>query len=277
MRRAVETRVAPWDNQLIQQALEQELARDGQVFIIHNRVKDIDHIGMKISRLVPNMRYQILHGQMSEERIAQTMAQFKAGGIQVLIATSIVESGIDIPNANTLIVNNAHQFGLAELHQIRGRIGRFSRQAYAYFLTPKQRGINEDARERLAAIQEYSDLGAGFKLAMRDLEIRGAGSLLGAEQSGHIDGIGYELYLRLLADAIRHAGLGDAELGPGAEELGQGCTLAFPLDAYIPDDYLENPSLKFELHKQIDNCRRHKDLIHLSNHTIDRYGSAPPQ
>ena len=274
-RRAISTRVAPWDNSLIKQAIEQELARDGQVFVIHNRVQDIDDIAHRLARLVPEMSYEVLHGQLGEQAIANAMARFKAGQIQVLIATSIVESGLDIPNANTLIVSEAHMFGLAELHQIRGRIGRFSRQAYAYFLTPRNRPINAQARERLAAIEEYADLGAGFKLALRDLEIRGAGNLLGAEQSGHIDSVGYELYCRLLADAIRAAGLGDAQLGPGAALLGRGCSLAFPIDAFIPDAYLEQPALKFELHKQLDNCRRQQDIAALATGTSDRYGSMP--
>ncbi len=274
-RMAIQTRVAHWDKGLIRSALERELDRGGQVFVVHNRVKDIDRIGFKLARILPEMRLEIIHGQMPELRISRAMRAFQHGAIDCLLATSIVESGLDIPNANTLLVNNAHCFGLAELHQLRGRIGRFTRQAYAYFLTPDGHRLGEDARERLAAIQEYAELGAGFKLAMRDLEIRGTGNLLGAEQSGHIDAIGYELYCRLLNDAIRRQGY---EPEPGAAAaLGTGskAALILKLDAYIPDDYIENPTLKFELHKGLDACRRLTDLRDLARNARDRYGPPP--
>ncbi|MCK6491735.1 MAG: transcription-repair coupling factor, partial [Planctomycetes bacterium] len=206
------------------------------------------------------------------------------------MATSIVESGIDIPNANTLFVADAQVFGLAELHQLRGRIGRFSNQAYAYFLTPPHRDIGEEARERLSAIQEYAELGAGFKLAMRDLELRGAGNLLGGEQSGHIDAIGYELYTRLLGEAVERAkGQAIAAAGggpapkpkpPAAPVLGAAHSAAeafinLRLDAYIPDTYLETPTLKFELHKDLDRARRIDDLARLARAARDRYGPLP--
>lgn len=277
-RLAVETRVAPWDRGLIRAALERELARQGQIFVVHNRVQDIDTIADRIGRLVPDMRIGVVHGQMDEGTIARTMQHFGAGGIDCLVATSIVESGIDIPNANTLFVNNAHAFGLAELHQLRGRIGRFTRQAYAYFLTPSAGGLQGEARHRLEAIQEYAELGAGFKLAMRDLELRGAGNLLGSEQSGHIDAIGYELYCRLLAEAVRRQGLAS---GANANELphvpaeSTSATLAFPVDAYIPDEYIESGALKFELHKGLEAARRVSDLRELHRAVRDRFGAIP--
>jgi transcription-repair coupling factor (superfamily II helicase) len=291
-RLAVETRVAPWDDQLLRHALERELERQGQVFVVHNRVQDLDALAFKLSRLLPAIRLDTVHGQMDEERIARVMDAFRRRELDCLVTTSIIESGIDIPNANTLFVNNAHCFGLAELHQIRGRIGRFTRQAFAYFLTPSNRELTEEARERLNAIQEYAELGAGFKLAMRDLELRGAGNLLGAEQTGQIDAIGYELYTKLLSEAVARAKTGAAvgqaaadgkfakarAASPGGGEQRAGtdaaeAVLVLSVDAYIPDTYLETPALKFELHKQLDSCRRLTDLAAIARSVRDRYGA----
>jgi len=282
-RLAVETRVAPWDDQLIKTAIAREIERKGQVFFVHNKVQDIDSIVFKLSRLVPELTLDVVHGQMPEDRIARVMDAYKHGKTQCLVTTSIIESGIDIPNANTLFVNNAHFFGLAELHQIRGRIGRFHHQAFAYFLVPGNKELTQEARDRLDAIQEYAHLGAGFKLAMRDLELRGAGNLLGGEQSGHIDAIGYELYTKLLGEAVLRmkrslaAASGtavgtSAHGGPRtADELKQ--TLGLQVDAYIPDTYLETPALKFEIHKHLDACRRLSDIAALAQSTRDRFGA----
>ncbi len=284
-RLAVETRVAPWDDNLLRHALERERERQGQVFVVHNRVQDLDALAFRLSRLVPELRLDTVHGQMDEERIARVMDAFRRRELDCLVTTSIIESGIDIPNANTLFVNNAHCFGLAELHQIRGRIGRFTRQAYAYFLTPGNRELTEEARERLNAIQEYAELGAGFKLAMRDLELRGAGNLLGAEQSGQIDAIGYELYTRLLSEAVARAkGQASAQAtaahggraagkAAAAATAGADAIVVLGVDAYIPDTYLETPALKFELHKQLDSCRRLSDLGAIARSVRDRYGA----
>jgi transcription-repair coupling factor (superfamily II helicase) len=272
--------VAPWDDNLLRHALERERERQGQVFVVHNRVQDLDSLAFRLSRLVPELRLDTVHGQMDEERIARVMDAFRRRELDCLVTTSIIESGIDIPNANTLLVNNAHCFGLAELHQIRGRIGRFTRQAYAYFLTPGNRELTAAARERLNAIQEYAELGAGFKLAMRDLELRGAGNLLGAEQSGQIDAIGYELYTRLLSEAVARAkGKAAAQAGHAMPMAGAAAPadaletiVVLGLDAYIPDTYLETPALKFELHKQLDSCRRLSDLGAIARSVRDRYG-----
>ena len=276
-RLAVETKVGIWDDQLIRHGIERELERGGQIFFIHNRVKDIDNIAFKLSRIVPDMRIEVIHGQMHESRISNIMRDYKSGAVDCLVATSIVESGIDIPNANTLFVNNAHCFGLAELHQIRGRIGRFTRQAHAFFLTPKRGTLSKDAQDRLDAIQEYAELGAGFKLAMRDLELRGAGNLLGAEQSGNIDAIGYELYCKLLNEAVAKQGgpVPDGQVGIG--QLGKDVSLQFGADAYIPDDYVDNPALKFEVHKSIDNCLRISEVEAIWQSLRDRFGPPPEQ
>ncbi len=297
-RMAVETRVAPWDDQLMVFACQRELDRQGQVFVVHNQVKDLDQLAYRLSKLMPGMRLDTIHGQMDEDRIHRVMEAFRHRALDCLVATSIIESGIDIPNANTLFVNNAHCFGLAELHQIRGRVGRFTRQAYAYFLTPAHRELGSDAVQRLDALQEYAELGAGFKLAMRDLELRGAGNLLGGEQSGQIDAIGYELYAKMLGDAVARAKLaaGAVDAAPvattpaakasaaakrderptGRLDKAEGL-LNLKVDAYIPDTYLETPQLKFELHKSLDGARTHEALADLAKSARDRFGPFPDE
>ncbi len=292
-RMAVETRVAPWDDQLIIHACQRELDRQGQVFVVHNQVKDLDQLAYRLSKLVPGMRLDTIHGQMDEDRIHRVMEAFRHRALDCLVATSIIESGIDIPNANTLFVNNAHCFGLAELHQIRGRVGRFTRQAYAYFITPAHRELSNDAAARLDALQEYAELGAGFKLAMRDLELRGAGNLLGGEQSGQIDAIGYELYAKMLTDAVARAkaDAGGSKSVPtqvlvtpknatGSPTLRLDkveSLLGIKVDAYIPDTYLETPQLKFELHKTLDGARTHEALAALAKTARDRFGAFPDE
>ncbi len=297
-RMAVETRVAPWDDQMVKHAVDRERERQGQMFIVTHRIQDLDPLAYKLVKLSPGLKLDTIHGQMDEDRIARVMDAFRKKELDCLVSTSIIESGIDIPNANTLFVNNAHHFGLAELHQIRGRIGRFTRQAYAYFLTPPGRELTEEARARLNAIEEYAELGAGFKLAMRDLELRGAGNLLGGEQTGNIDAIGYELYTKLLGETVARlkqtaeSGVRGPESGvvkpgtptktsvskdpgPRTPDPGLASDLQFglPVDAYIPDTWLENPALKFELHKQLDSCRKLSDLAAIAHSARDRFGA----
>ena len=199
----IQTVVVEYDTDLVVQAIKRELARSGQVFFLHNRILDLEKIREKIVRgLASNVRIALAHGQMSAKLLEQTMADFINGRIDILVSTMIIESGIDIPNANTIIVNNAHMFGLAQLHQLRGRVGRFNRSAYAYFMIPRNVALEADARKRLQAIEEHSDLGAGFNIAMEDLQIRGAGNLLGEEQHGFIMAVGFDLYCRILKEAI---------------------------------------------------------------------------
>ncbi|MFH1339380.1 MAG: transcription-repair coupling factor [Candidatus Omnitrophota bacterium] len=199
----IKTFVLEYDEDLIRQAVLNEVKRKGQVYFVHNRVQDIDKVKQKLSRMLPlRVRLGVVHGQMPGQMIESAMREFLNSKIDVLISTSIIESGLDIPNVNTLIVNNADNFGLAELHQLRGRVGRFNRSAYAYFLIPRKGVLSDDAKKRLAALQEYSELGSGFKIAMQDLEIRGAGNLLGTEQHGFITAIGFDLYCRLLRETI---------------------------------------------------------------------------
>jgi len=199
----IKTLVVEYDDDLIAQAASRELRRGGQVFFLHNRIQDIEKVKVKLARILPpDARLAIGHGQMHAKELEQVMSEFLKGHVDCLISTMIIESGIDVPNANTIIVNNAHQFGLSDLHQLRGRVGRFNRPAYAYFLLPKRISLDGPGRKRLAAIEEYTQLGAGFQIAMEDLELRGAGNLLGAQQHGFITAIGFDLYCRLLREAI---------------------------------------------------------------------------
>ncbi|MCU0651156.1 MAG: DEAD/DEAH box helicase [Candidatus Omnitrophica bacterium] len=199
----IRTIVVEYDQDILRQALMRELRRKGQVFFLHNRIEDIEKLENKIRRLVPaSTRIRIGHGQMPSSMLEEVMAEFLRGEIDILLCTMIIESGIDIPNANTIIVNNAHTFGLSDLHQLRGRVGRFDRPAYAYFVVPRAESISTIAAKRLKALQEYAQLGAGFRIAMEDLEIRGAGNLLGSEQHGFINAVGFDLYCRLLKEAV---------------------------------------------------------------------------
>ncbi|MDD4900078.1 MAG: helicase-related protein, partial [Candidatus Omnitrophica bacterium] len=201
----IDTVVVEYDEDLIRQAIQREVERKGQVLFLHNRIEDIERIKEKLARVLPaNIRLAVAHGQMHPKALEAIMYEFLKGQIDCLICTMIIESGIDIPNVNTIIVNNAHRFGLADLHQLRGRVGRFQtqRKAYAYFLIPRHEVLDSDAKKRLAALEEYTQLGSGFRIAMEDLEIRGAGNLLGEQQHGFITAVGFDLYCRLLREAI---------------------------------------------------------------------------
>jgi transcription-repair coupling factor (superfamily II helicase) len=200
----VKTEIIEFDERFIQESLERELKRGGQVFFLHNRVEDIEQIATIIQRLVPQARVGIGHGQMPPKELEEVMFKFLEGALDVLVCTTIIESGIDIPNANTLIVNRADHLGLADLHQLRGRVGRFTRQAYAYFIVPSEHAISAEAQARLDALEKHSGLGSGFQIAFEDLQLRGAGNLLGEEQSGYIAAIGFDLYCRLLKESVEH-------------------------------------------------------------------------
>ncbi|MFM7259614.1 MAG: helicase-related protein, partial [bacterium] len=201
-RRAIVTEVIPHNPRRIQQAILRELAREGQVFFVHNRINDLDSVADDLQQLAPNARIVVGHGQMAPKELEEAMLRFMRRDADILVSTTIIESGIDIPTANTMIINNAHMFGLAELHQLRGRVGRWKHRAYCYLVLPKDRPVRDEALKRLHAVEEFSMLGAGFRIAMRDLELRGAGNLLGEEQSGHIAAVGYEMYCQLLEHAV---------------------------------------------------------------------------
>jgi transcription-repair coupling factor (superfamily II helicase) len=201
-RRPIQTLVSELDEHLVQQAIFKELRRKGQIYFVHNRIEDIEDVFDKIKKIAPKARLGLGHGQMSNRELESVMLAFLRGDIDCLVSTTIIASGIDIPNANTLIVDDAHNFGLAELHQLRGRVGRFKQRAYAYFLVPKNVALTIEQERRLEAIREHSELGSGFKIAFEDLQIRGAGNLLGEEQHGFIMAVGFDLYCRLLRDAV---------------------------------------------------------------------------
>ncbi|KPK63644.1 MAG: hypothetical protein AMK73_04990, partial [Planctomycetes bacterium SM23_32] len=243
-RQAIRTSVSNFDADLLRHAVLRELNREGQVFIVHNRVRTIDAFADQVRRIVPEAEVAVAHGQMPERDLAETMDRFLEGKVDVLVSTTIVESGLDIPNANTIILDRADFLGLAEMHQLRGRVGRYIHKAYAYFFTPAGRAVTEEVRARLDAIRRYSQLGAGFDIALRDLEIRGAGNILGPAQSGHIAAVGYNLYCRLLARAARRL-TGEPYKEP------PNVTVDIGLDALLPDDYVATPKQKMDIYRQI--------------------------
>jgi transcription-repair coupling factor (superfamily II helicase) len=265
---AVITKVAPYSKNLIREAVIRELMRNGQVFFVHNRVKTIEQVRSELTTLIPEARFAVAHGQMDEYRLAETMALFLDRKIDVLVTTTIIENGLDIPTVNTLIVNNAHTFGLADLHQLRGRVGRHKEQAFAYFLVPSFERLNYTARQRLRAIEEFSRLGAGFQIALRDLEIRGAGNLLGREQAGLIHAVGYDLYVRLLSQTI--AAL---KKQPARERL--PVEVALPLEAHIPAEYISDMRQRIEFYRQIATADDLTALDKVQERMRDLFGKPP--
>ncbi len=268
-RLAIRTYVARFDEGLIKQAILRELGRGGQVFVVHNRVASIGSLTERIRELVPSARIAIGHGQMRETELEKVMLDFLHHRSDVLVSTSIIESGLDIPNANTIIISRADSFGLAQLYQIRGRVGRSFRRAYAYMLVPAQRMITRTARRRLAVLQELDDLGSGFRLAAHDLEIRGAGNLLGKQQSGQVSAIGFDLFMRMLEEATQQVrGLA---VGPRVEpEIDLGA------QAYIPDDYIDDVGERLLMYKRIANVERPADIDSIAEELADRFGPMPP-
>jgi transcription-repair coupling factor (superfamily II helicase) len=267
-RYAIETHVQDYDPETLRTAILRELNRDGQVFVVHNRVKSIDKIAERVREQVPEADVSIAHGRMGEKDLASTMEAFMEGMVDVLVCTTIIENGLDIPNANTMIIDRADMLGLAEMHQLRGRIGRYIRKAYAYLFTPPDRPVSPDAQDRLEAIKRYSRLGAGFDIALRDLEIRGAGNILGPEQSGHIAAVGYKLYCRLLERAVRRA-KGEEVRKPPAVTVNVG------MDAYLPDDYVPAPGQKVELYRELNRACELDDVQAAEHHMRDRFGEPP--
>ena len=265
---AIRTQVCRFSDEIVRDAIEREMRRGGQVFFVHNRVETIGEIGEYLARTVPSARIVIAHGQMPAKKLDHVMLQFVSGEADVLLCSAIIESGLDIPNANTILINRADHFGLAQLYQLRGRVGRSDRRAHAYLLLPPQGAMTEDARRRIEAIQELSELGAGFRLATEDLEIRGAGNLLGGEQSGHIAQVGYDLYMELLEQAI-------AELrGQGGEELLEP-EIRLPLAALLPDSYVSDVNQRLVLYKQLSSARDEAELAEIRDDLLDRYGALP--
>jgi transcription-repair coupling factor (superfamily II helicase) len=271
-RRPVKTYVGEYDEDLVKQALLREKARDGQAFFVHNRVETIDETAERLRGLCPGMRFEVAHGQMDEKELEARMMRFLRGEADVLVATSIIESGIDIPQANTLIVERADLFGLAQLYQIRGRVGRSRERAYSYLLYPSAAALTEEATKRLSALSDYTELGAGFKIAMRDLEIRGAGNLLGDEQSGHVAALGFELYMSMLDEAVR------AQEGEGfaTDAEPEPVRLDVNVDAYVPADYIPYEQAKIDVHRRVAGAREVSELGTLREELEDRFGPVPP-
>lgn len=272
-RQSIKTFVTSFSESLIRDAVEREIQRGGQVFFIHNRVRGIGAMKKYLERILPGVRIMIGHGQMDEEDLKKVMELFSAGKADVLLSTAIVESGLDLPNVNTIIVNRADKFGLADLYQLRGRVGRSNRKAYAYFLVPSFEGITKEAMKRLKVLQEMEELGSGFRLAIHDLEIRGAGDLLGKKQSGHINEVGLELYTQLLEEAVREVKFERGELTEERRKITTEIKLPFP--AYIPENYMSSSRERMEFYKKILNCKSLSDLDSIKEELEDRFGKLP--
>lgn len=281
-RQPVTTEIHHFDETLIRDAISFELRRGGQVFFVHNRIGDIDQIGNIILKLVPDARIGVAHGQMEGSQLEKRMVKFIEGEFDVLVSTNIIESGLDIPNANTIIINHAHMFGLSDLHQMRGRVGRSNRKAFCFLLTPATIGLSSDSRKRLSALEEFSELGDGFKVAMRDLDIRGAGNLLGAEQSGFISDLGFDMYHKILDEAVQE--LKETEfkhlftkdlVKEAAKVVAQDCTIETDLEILIPESYVSNIAERLSLYSKLDSIKDESALTQFLTTVIDRFGPTP--
>ena len=267
-RMPIQTYVMEYNDEMVREAIERELSRDGQVYYVYNKVKDIEEVTARIQRLVPDAVVAFAHGQMSERQLENIMLDFINGEIDVLVSTTIIETGLDISNANTMIIHDADQLGLSQMYQLRGRVGRSNRMAYAFLLYRRDKLLREVAEKRLAAIREFTDLGSGFKIAMRDLEIRGAGNLLGAEQHGHMEAVGYDLYCKMLNEAVK---LLKGEI----DEEPYTTTVDINVDAFIPSSYIPNEYQKLDIYKRIASIENEEEMDDMMEELIDRYGDVP--
>ncbi len=269
-RHPVQSYVLEYDEGVILYAIEKELRRGGQVYYMHNRVESISNVANNLSQLLPDAQIAVAHGKMTEEELSDVWRKLLEGEIDVLVCTTIIETGVDVPNVNTLIIENSDALGLAQLHQIRGRIGRSSRRASAYFTFTKGKEISEIATRRLSAIREYTEFGSGFKIAMRDLELRGAGNILGAQQHGHMESVGYDMYIRLLSEAIDE----EKENKPKLEQ--KECLIDLQIDAHIPENYIQSVPQRLGIYRRIADIRNTEDAMDVTDELIDRFGD-PPQ
>ena len=266
-RQPVQTYVLEHDEGVVLDALRKELRRGGQVFYLHNRVDTIERTASALQAALPDARIRTAHGKMGEEQLGEIWESMVAGEIDVLVCTTIIETGVDVPSANTLIVEDADRLGLSQLYQIRGRVGRSDRRAYAFFTYRRGKALSEDASKRLATIREFTQFGSGFKIAMRDLEIRGAGNVLGAEQHGHMEAVGYDLYLKLLEEAVLE------EQGVTSSKV--SCTVDFVIDANIPTKYIGSSELRIDMYKKIAAVESEQELSELFDELCDRFGDPP--
>jgi transcription-repair coupling factor (superfamily II helicase) len=270
-RHPILTYVGPYDEQAVSAAIRREILRDGQVFYVHNRVQSIDRAVARLQELVPDARYVVAHGQMSEGQLEQVMIDFWNGEYDVMVATTIIESGLDLPTVNTLIVERADLLGLAQLYQLRGRVGRSDQRAYAYLFHPVDQSLTEEAHRRLEAIGEATDLGSGFQLALRDLEIRGAGSILGEVQSGHIAAVGFDLYAELVAEAVSELEGRDPVTTPPRE-----IRIDLPVDAHLPETYVGDQELRLEAYRRLATTTTEEEVEDVAAEWVDRFGPMPP-
>jgi len=270
-RRAIQTYVMEYSEELVREAIAREVSRGGQVYYVYNRVQDIDEVAARVQKLLPDCTVAYAHGKMHERELEKRMLSFIEGEIDVLVSTTIIETGLDIPNVNTIIVHDAERYGLSQLYQLRGRVGRSNRQAYAFIMYRKNRQPTEEAQKRLEAIRQFTELGSGIKIAMEDLEIRGAGTLLGNAQSGHMMLVGYDLYCKLLSEAVKKKKGEDT----GTEDI--DTLLDVRVDAYIPSTYIAAESLKLEVYKRISFLVSEEDRLNLEEELVDRYGTLPEQ
>ncbi len=269
-RTPVQTYVLEYDAEVIREAIIKELEREGQVFYLYNRVEGIEEKASEISRLVPEARVGFAHGQMDGRQLEDIMKAFTDKELDVIVCTTILESGIDIPNANTLIIEDADRLGLSQLYQIRGRVGRSDRNAYAYITYRRNKLLSESSEKRLKAIKEFTEFGSGFKIALRDLEIRGAGNILGPEQHGHMEAVGYEMYCKLLDEAVK-------EISGETVAETVDTQIDLKLTAYIPDSYIENQNQKIEVYQDIANITDEEQILDITDELIDRYGEVPEE
>ncbi len=270
-RRPIRTYVGPYEEELVRRAIEREVERGGQAFFLHNRIETLPEVAERLRALCPGVRFAEAHGQMDESELERTMLEFLRGDADCLVATTIIESGLDIPQANTLIVERSDELGLAQAYQIRGRVGRSRERAYAYLLYPSAEALSSEAAARLATLSDHTELGSGFAISMRDLELRGAGDLLGEEQSGHVAAVGFELYVSLLDDAVQELRSADGAGAPEAQ-----VRLDVDVDAYLPADYIPFEAAKIDVHRRVAGAREPGELRALRDELRDRFGP-PPQ
>jgi transcription-repair coupling factor (superfamily II helicase) len=267
-RMPIQTYVMEYDEETVREAIAREVRRGGQVYYVYNRVTDIADVALRISNLVPDARVEFAHGQMSERELENVMYGFINGEIDVLVSTTIIETGLDISNVNTMIIHDSDRYGLSQLYQLRGRIGRSNRTAYAFLMYRRNVMLKETAEKRLSAIREFTDLGSGFKIAMRDLELRGAGNLLGAQQHGHMNAVGYDLYCKMLNEAVKEA--------KGIHTMEDfETTIDLTMDAFIPDSYISNEFQKLDIYKRIAGIESQQDYDDMLEELLDRFGELP--
>src|SRR6201991_1818759 len=271
-RRPVRTYVGPYDEALVRKALSREIERGGQAFVLHNRIDSLFEVAERLRALIPGARFLEAHGQMDEHTLEETMLSFLRGDADVLVTTTIIESGLDIPTANTLIVERADQLGLSQAYQIRGRVGRSRESSYAYMLYPSAEALTEDAAARLSTLADHTELGSGFRIAMRDLDIPDAGTILGDEQSGHVAAVGFELYCQMIDEAVAEAGEDE-----GREEAPEPVRLDVPVDAYLPATFVPFEAAKIDIHRRIVSAREPGQLRQIRDELDDRFGQLPAQ